>query len=86
MLGRSQAKADDALALLKDLGGSVSFIALDLEDLASVRLGAEELASSFDYLDILFCNAGVMAPPASAVTKHGHDLQVTKPTPSRLSL
>ena len=32
--------------------------------------------SKTEHLDILINNAGVMFPPASAITKHGHDLQV----------
>ncbi|KAL7416913.1 NAD-binding protein [Mrakia frigida] len=75
ILGRSTSKGEEAISKLKDVGGTVEFIVVDLEDLASVRKGAEELASKTSHLEMLFNNAGVMFPAASAITKHGHDLQ-----------
>jgi NAD(P)-dependent dehydrogenase (short-subunit alcohol dehydrogenase family) len=48
---------------------------LDLSDLASVRAAAEQVTKSYDSLDLLVNNAGVMAPPYRQ-TADGFELQV----------
>ena len=47
---------------------------LDLSDLASVRAAAEQVTKSYDRLDLLVNNAGVMAPPYRQ-TADGFELQ-----------
>lgn len=48
---------------------------LDLADLDAVRRAAEEVLESYDHVDLLFANAGVMAPPQRS-TKDGFELQM----------
>jgi NAD(P)-dependent dehydrogenase (short-subunit alcohol dehydrogenase family) len=48
----------------------------DLDDLASVRKCAEQFAAMNLPLDILICNAGVMAVPSRSSTKQGLEQQV----------
>ncbi len=48
---------------------------LDLSDLAQVRRAAEEVLESYEQLDLLFANAGVMAPPERK-TADGFELQI----------
>jgi NAD(P)-dependent dehydrogenase (short-subunit alcohol dehydrogenase family) len=52
----------------------VEVMKIDLSDLSSVKLFAEEYKSKFVKLDILINNAGVMIPPYSK-TKDGFELQ-----------
>ncbi len=61
---RSQAKADEALALIREehSDAKLSSVALDLGSLASVRAAAEEI-NALPRLDILINNAGIMIPP-----------------------
>ena len=54
--------------------GSAEAMQLDLADLASVHAFAETFAGSYDRLDLLINNAGVMMPPASKTTD-GFELQ-----------
>jgi NAD(P)-dependent dehydrogenase (short-subunit alcohol dehydrogenase family) len=51
------------------------FQALDLADLESVRLFADDFRKTHDRLDLLVNNAGVMVPPESR-TKQGFELQL----------
>lgn len=53
---------------------TIEVMQLDLSDLESVRTFAETFISSFDSLDLLINNAGVMTPPY-AKTKDGFELQ-----------
>jgi NAD(P)-dependent dehydrogenase (short-subunit alcohol dehydrogenase family) len=57
--GRSQQKVDSARRTLEAAGGKVEGVVFDLNSLASVRRGAEELARRFPRLDVLVNNAGV---------------------------
>jgi len=57
-----------------DPGAKAEFIQLDLCDLASVRRFANEFATSYDRLDILINNAGIMAVPFGK-TADGFELQ-----------
>ncbi|KZT60045.1 NAD(P)-binding protein [Calocera cornea HHB12733] len=74
--GRSQKKAEEAIADLKQItkNDKIHFLQLDLGDLASVKQAAAEFRSSGERLDILFNNAGVMIPPIEQLTKQGYDL------------
>jgi NAD(P)-dependent dehydrogenase (short-subunit alcohol dehydrogenase family) len=51
-----------------------TFVACDLASLASVEKGAKQFTSASDRLDILMCNAGVMALPPG-LTKDGYEVQ-----------
>lgn len=48
---------------------------LDLGDLAAVSRAAEEVLETYEQLDLLFANAGVMAPPERS-TVDGLELQI----------
>lgn len=55
---------------------SVQFVSMDLADLDSVRSGvANFLAQSGNKLNLLICNAGVMAPQTKMTTAQGHEMQ-----------
>ena len=77
MAARNQAKAADArqeiLAAYPD--ASLEIVELDLGSLASVEAAAKKIAASHDRIDILMCNAGVMAMPQGA-TEDGFDTQM----------
>lgn len=54
----------------------VQFVSMDLSDLDSVSSGANEfLKMSNNRLNILICNAGVMAPQELTRTKQNHEMQ-----------
>ncbi|OAX40438.1 NAD(P)-binding protein [Rhizopogon vinicolor AM-OR11-026] len=73
---RSQEKVEAAIRDLKNSTGKEAiFLKLDLGDLKSVKAAAEEYLSKETKLDILFNNAGVMAPPIDLLTTDGYDLQ-----------
>ncbi|MCV6575924.1 MAG: oxidoreductase [Cohaesibacter sp.] len=72
---RSVEKAKDAKKRLEAVSlGNVDIIRLDLSDLASVREAAYELRRSFNGLDGLINNAGIMQTP-ELKTKDGFELQ-----------
>lgn len=55
---------------------AVQFISMDLSDLDSVKSAANDfLEMSSGHLNILICNAGVMAPQELTRTKQGHEMQ-----------
>lgn len=70
---RDLGKASSALAAAGVEG--VELIELDLADLDSVRACAKTVVSSYDGLDLLINNAGVMAPPLQR-TAQGFELQL----------
>lgn len=74
---RNQAKAADARAeiLAAHPGASLEIVELDLGSLASVAAAAKEIAAKHDRIDILMCNAGVMALP-QGTTEDGFDTQM----------
>ena len=53
----------------------MELVELDLADLASIRKAADEVLSSYDGIDLLINNAGVMAPPLLR-TAQGFELQL----------
>ncbi|RPD56663.1 NAD(P)-binding protein [Lentinus tigrinus ALCF2SS1-7] len=76
LAARSKAKADAAIASLKDTTGKEAiFLELDLADFAAIKKAADEFLSKEHELHVLFNNAGVMAPPDHPLTKDGYDLQ-----------
>ncbi len=76
MACRSRRKAEAARSQLLEVGlTGLDLLELDLADLNSVRCAASELCDRYGHLDLLFNNAGVMAPPRT-LTKQGHELQL----------
>lgn len=77
MAVRNEAKAADAHAeiMAAHPGAALEIVRLDLGSLASVATAAEQIAAAHDRIDILMCNAGVMAlPPGTTVD--GFDTQM----------
>ena len=68
---RDQARGASAL---QEVVGSAELVLLDLADLAAVRTAAAEIGRVHDRLDLLVCNAGVMATPYR-LTADGFELQ-----------
>jgi NAD(P)-dependent dehydrogenase (short-subunit alcohol dehydrogenase family) len=77
MAVRNEAKAADAHAELMAAhpGAALEIVRLDLGSLASVAAAAEQIAAAHDRIDILMCNAGVMALP-QGTTVDGFDTQM----------
>lgn len=73
MAGRSQANAEDSISSISsempDSAGTLKFVYLDLADLTTVKAAAETFLAQEDRLDVVWHNAGVMAPPAGAKSK-----------------
>lgn len=59
-----------------DSKGGLVFLSLDLADLTTIKASASQFLAAESRLDVLFNNAGVMAPPQGAKTAQGHDLQL----------
>lgn len=74
--GRSQPKADEVIDEIKKLapGVDVSFVKMDLGSLSTIDEAAKALNASTKRLDILLCNAGIMACPP-ALSKDGIEIQ-----------
>lgn len=77
MAVRNKAKAADAHAeiLAEHHDASLEIVDLDLGSLASVAAAAKTIAAAHDRIDILMCNAGVMALP-QGTTVDGFDTQM----------
>lgn len=77
LLNRDSPRSEAALQRLRAEvpDGRLEPITCDLQDFASVRAAAQEIASRFERLDVLCNNAGVMALPDQA-TKDGYDVQM----------
>jgi NAD(P)-dependent dehydrogenase (short-subunit alcohol dehydrogenase family) len=73
---RNTAKGDQAAAGIRSAvpGASLSVMALDLADLASVRGFAARLSGEHSTVDLLINNAGIMAPPRQK-TRDGFESQ-----------
>jgi len=71
--GRGEAAAGRIAAAAP--GAQVELVGLDLADLASVRAAAEEVRGRSEPLDLLVCNAGVMALPRRT-TADGFEMQL----------
>ena len=74
--GRNAQSAEKIIAQIRDSGSKtdVKFIECDLASLSSVKTAAEAFVSQAPHLDILMCNAGIMAKPKS-LTTDGYELQ-----------
>lgn len=77
MAARNQAKAADARTeiLTAHPSASLEIVELDLGSLASVAAAAKKIAAKHSRIDILMCNAGVMAMP-QGTTEDGFDTQM----------
>ncbi len=79
MLNRS---ADKSTAAVKELKGEfgaqadVSFVRMDLSDLASVRKAAEEVKKIVPQIDALICNAAIAQVPTQKFTVDGFESQL----------
>lgn len=79
MLNRSAEKSTAAIAALKQEFGAdadVSFIRMDLADLASVRNAAQEVLANVPRIDALICNAAIAQVPTRLLTKDGFESQL----------
>lgn len=74
--GRNAQNAEKIIAKIRDTGSNtqVTFIQCDLASLSSVKGAAERFVSQTRHLDILMCNAGIMAKPPS-LTTDGYEIQ-----------
>ncbi|WP_379545513.1 SDR family NAD(P)-dependent oxidoreductase [Qipengyuania sp. DSG2-2] len=74
--GRDEAKADAAVAEIKEATGNeqVEAFVCDLGNQAQLREAGKEARERFDKIDLLINNAGVMACPY-AETADGHEMQ-----------
>lgn len=79
MLNRNEAKSQNAIKELKESLGanvSVSYILMDLSDLASVRRAAAEVNNKVEKIDALICNAAIAQVPTQKHTKDGFESQL----------
>ncbi|KAL6854597.1 hypothetical protein J3F83DRAFT_754154 [Trichoderma novae-zelandiae] len=87
LLGRSDSAGKDAINAITnsdppgdmkrrsaDGEEAVGFLHLDLSDLRTIKHTAETFLAAETRLDVLWHNAGVMAPPEGSVSKQGHEL------------
>ncbi|KAF8313609.1 NAD(P)-binding protein [Clavulina sp. PMI_390] len=76
---RSLTRAQAALDYLKSSTGKTDddlrVLSMDLGDLRTIKAAVDDFLSKESRLDVLFNSAGVMVPPISMLTSHGHDLQ-----------
>ncbi|KAJ6598514.1 dehydrogenase with different specificitie [Mycena sp. CBHHK59/15] len=74
--GRDSQRATATIAEAKTAATSVAviFLQCDMTSLKAVEAAAKQVISESDRLDILMCNAGIMAVPP-ALTKDGYEIQ-----------
>lgn len=79
MLNRNADKSTAAVGELKKEFGAeadVSFVRMDLSDLASVRTAADEVKRSVPQIDALICNAAIAQVPTQKFTVDGFESQL----------
>ncbi|WP_164521623.1 SDR family oxidoreductase [Pseudoalteromonas sp. Xi13] len=79
MLNRNPLKSDEAIAKLKQEFGNntdVSFIKMDLAELASVRHAANEILQTVSHIDALICNGAIAQVATQQFTKDGFESQL----------
>lgn len=74
--GRNETSAQETIKCAQEvnLESSIAFVKCDMSDLTDVKAAATQISQSTDRLDIVFCNAGVMAIPAG-LSKDGYENQ-----------
>jgi NAD(P)-dependent dehydrogenase (short-subunit alcohol dehydrogenase family) len=74
--GRSASSAKTVIERVKATtpNANLVFVECDLTSLVSVKAAAERILAESDRLDVLMCNAGIMATPPS-VTTDGYEVQ-----------
>ncbi len=77
LLNRKSARSESSLQQLQEEVPAAAFVAIecDLQDFESVRTAIEKIKASYNVIDVLCNNAGVMAMPDQA-TKDGYDVQM----------
>ncbi|KAH6650227.1 hypothetical protein F5144DRAFT_38119 [Chaetomium tenue] len=79
--GRNAKSAEATIASARSAAGAnsesvaVTFIECDLASLASVKATADKVLALVDRLDVLVCNAGIMAQPA-ALSPDGYEIHI----------
>lgn len=79
MLNRSAERSNAAIAKLHEEFGAdapVSFILMDLAELASVRKAAAEVLDHVETIDALICNAAIAQVPTQRLTVDGFESQL----------
>ena len=79
MLNRSTERSIAAVNELKDEFGpdaGVSFVRMDLSELASVRAAATEVLATIPRIDALICNAAIAQVPTQKLTIDGFESQL----------
>ncbi len=79
MLNRSAEKSTAAVKELKEefgAGADVSYVRMDLAELASVRAAAEEVLKTVPRIDALICNAAIAQVPTQRLTVDGFESQL----------
>lgn len=79
MLNRSTEKSTAAVKELKAEFGpdaDVSFVRMDLSELACVRAAADELVATLPRIDALICNAAIAQVPTQKLTIDGFESQL----------
>ncbi|XQF90480.1 SDR family oxidoreductase [Pseudoalteromonas espejiana] len=79
MLNRNPLKSDEAIAKLRQEFGTntdVSFIKMDLSELASVRQAASDLLNTTPHIDALICNGAIAQVATQQFTKEGFESQL----------
>ncbi|MEZ4688331.1 MAG: SDR family oxidoreductase [Bacteroidia bacterium] len=79
MLNRSETKSQKAIEDFKAQVGAnanVSFIKMDLAELASVRHAAKEVLATVPKIDALMCNAAIAQVPVQKFTTDGFESQL----------
>lgn len=74
--GRNKKNAEELIQNIRETSPNtkLTFIECDQSNLASVQKAAREFTASSERLDVLMCNAGIMATPA-AMSKDGYEIQ-----------
>jgi NAD(P)-dependent dehydrogenase (short-subunit alcohol dehydrogenase family) len=74
--GRNAIKANDVINELKQIAPdvNVSFVEMDLSSLSTIDEAAKAFTTQANRLDILLCNAGIMACPP-ALSTDGYEIQ-----------
>ena len=74
--GRNRSRADDLITKIKQSSVSteIIFLECDLSSLTSVQQTAKQFLAQSNRLDLLMCNAGIMAVPPS-LSNEGYEIQ-----------